>query len=240
MIDCAEKAVAAGITVVAQGNAIGADSASVELQVPGLAGSVIHSAVTNGNGIVSLIEAACADLAADPCEVIYLFGPLAFDWSSIGRETVMAAFADNPKIKIVAEQTHNFSPDEALTAAQQLLPANEGVDVLALDCSFCVAPILPVMDELGLTGTVHIVSAGTDAGTVQEIKDGKQFGSVLLIPATEARLGMQMLIDALNGTPIADNTIDVAQDGTPFADGSMVANAGNIGDFVAEWPLIAG
>ncbi len=223
MIGCAEQAIAAGITVVAQGNALGPDSASTELQVDGLAGSVIHSAITNGNGIVELIEEACADAAADPCEVVYLFGPLAFDWSSKGRDTVLAAFEGRDDIVIVAEQTHNFSPDEALTAAQQLLPANEGVDVLALDCSFCVAPIIPALDEMGLTG-LRIVSAGTDAGTVQEIKDGTQFGSVLLIPATEARLGMQMLIDALHGTAIADNTIDVAQDGTPFSDGSIIGN----------------
>ncbi len=99
-----------------------------------------------------------------------------------------------------------------------------------------MAPIIPALDEMGLTG-LRIVSAGTDAGTVQEIKDGTQFGSVLLIPATEARLGMQMLIDALHGTAIPDNTIDVAQDGTPFSDGSITATAENIGDFTAEWPL---
>jgi ABC-type sugar transport system substrate-binding protein len=237
IIGCAEQAIAAGITVVAQGNAIGPDSASTDLQVEGLAGSVIHSAITNGNGIVELIEKACADAGADPCEVIYLFGPLAFDWSSKGRDTVLAAFEGNESIKIVAEQTHNFSPDEALTAAQQLLPANEGVDVLALDCSFCVAPIIPAVAEMGLTDSLRIVSAGTDAGTVQEIKDGTQFGSVLLIPATEARLGMQMLIDALHGTEIPDNTIDVATDGTPFSDGSIIATSENIGTFTAEWPL---
>jgi ABC-type sugar transport system substrate-binding protein len=236
MIGCAEEAIAAGITVVASGQALGPDSASTDIQVPGVAGSVIHSAITNGNGIVELIEMACADAAADPCEVVYLFGPLTFDWSSKGRDTVHAALDGRDDITIVAEQTQNFSPDEALTAAQQLLPANPGVDVLALDCSFCVAPIIAALPEMGMEG-LPIVSAGTDAGTVQEIKDGTHYGSVLLIPATEARLGMQMLIDALHGTPIADNTIDVAKDGTPFADGSIVATAENIGDFTAEWPL---
>jgi ribose transport system substrate-binding protein len=239
MIGCAEQALAAGITVVAQGNALGPDSSSTDIQVDGLSGSVIHSAITNGNGIVELIEEACAAAGADPCEVIYLYGPLAFDWSSKGRDTVLAAFEGNESIKIVAEQTHNFSPDEALTAAQQLLPANPDVDVLATDCSFCMAPIIPVVAEMGLTDSLRIVSAGTDAGTVQQIKDGTKFGSVLLIPATEAKLGMQMLIDALHGTAIADNTIDVAADATPLADGSMVATADNIGTFSAEWSLCA-
>jgi ABC-type sugar transport system substrate-binding protein len=237
MIGCAEDAIAAGITVVAQGNALGPDPASTELQVDGLGGSVIHSAVTNGTGIYQLIEMACADVGADPCQVIYLFGPLAFDWSSIGRDTVYSLIDENPSIEVVAEQTQNFSPDEALTAAQQLLPANPDVDVLALDCSFCVSPILPLVEELGIKDSLRIVAAGTDAASVEQIRNGDQFGQVLLIPATEARLSMQMLIDLLRDVPVEDNTIDVAADGTPFPDGSIIATTETIGDFQAEWPL---
>ncbi len=137
---------------------------------------------------------------------------------------------------IVAEQTHNFSPDEALTAAQQLLPANEGVDVLALDCSFCVAPIIPALDEMGLTG-LRIVSAGTDAGTVQEIKDGTQFGSVLLIPATEAQARHADADRRPARCPDRRQHDRRRPRRHAVRDGSIIATAANIGDFTAEWPL---
>jgi hypothetical protein len=48
---------------------------------------------------------------------------------------------------------------------------------------------------------------------------------------------MQMLIDLLRDVPVEDNTIDVAADGTPFPDGSIIATTETIGDFQAEWPL---
>ena len=119
MIQCAEDAIAAGIKVVAQGNALGPDPASVELQVEGLSASVIHSAKTNGEGLMELVDLACQEKGEPECEVIYLFGPLAFDYSSISRDVLYAAIeADHPEITVVAEQTQNFNPDEAIQAAR--------------------------------------------------------------------------------------------------------------------------
>jgi ribose transport system substrate-binding protein len=233
MIGCAEEAVEAGITVVAQGNALGPDPASTEIQVEGVSGSVIHSAVTNGEGMYQLLELACAETGETPCEVIYLFGPLAFDWASRGRDTVQALVDENPDITIVAEQTHEFNPDLAIQAAEQLIPANPGVDVLLSDSSNSAAAVV----ELGITDDILVVGSGTDAASVAQIRDGRQFGQVLLIPATEARLSMQMLIDTLRGRPVENNEINVAVDGTPFTDGSIIATTENIGDFEAEWPL---
>jgi ribose transport system substrate-binding protein len=233
MIGCAEDAIEAGITVVVHGNALGPDPASTEIQVDGVSGSVIHSAVTNGQGRYELGELACAESGESPCEVIYLFGPLAFDWASRGRETVRALVDDNPDVTIVAEQTHEFNPDLAIQAAEQLIPANPGVDVLLSDSGNSAAAIV----ELGITDDILVVGSGTDAASVPQIKDGRQFGQVLLIPGTEARLAMQMLIDTLRGREVANTAINVAVDGTPLTDGSIIATTANIGDFEAEWPL---
>ena len=187
MIRCAEDAIAAGIKVVAQGNALGPDPASVELQVDGLSASVIHSAKTNGEGIMELVDLACQAKGEPECEVIYLFGPLAFDYSSISRDVLYAAIeADHPEITVVAEQTQNFSPDEAIAAAQQLLPANPGIDVLALDCSFCAVALVDVLAEMGLSDSVYLLASASDAASIEQVKTGEQFGEVLLLPATEA------------------------------------------------------
>ena len=60
------------------------------------------------------------------------------------------------------------------------------------------------------------------------MKDGTQFGSVLLMPATEARLGMQMRSRPLHGRTSRDNTIDVAKDRS-LRDGSIIVTQDNSG-----------
>ena len=237
MIQCAEDAIAAGIKVVAQGNALGPDPSSVELQVDGLSGSVIHSAKTNGEGLMELVDLACQAKGEPECEVIYLFGPLAFDYSSISRDVLYAAIeADHPEIKVVAEQTQNFSPDEAIQAAQQLLPANPGTDVLALDCSFCAVALVDVLAELGLSDSVYLLASASDAASIEQVKTGDQFGEVLLLPATEARIAMEFAIKAARGEDLGDDvTIDVAKDRSPT--GTIIITQDNAEGFTAEWPV---
>ena len=237
MIQCAEDAIAAGIKVVAQGNALGPDPASVELQVEGLSASVIHSAKTNGEGLMELIDLACQAKGEPECEVIYLFGPLAFDYSSISRDVLYAAIeADHPEITVVAEQTQNFSPDEAIQAARQLLPANPGTDVLALDCSFCAVALVDVLAELGLTDSVLLLASASDGPSIEQVKTGEQFGEVLLLPATEARVAMEFAIKAARGEDLGDDvTIDVAKDRSPT--GTIIITQDNAEGFTAEWPV---
>jgi ribose transport system substrate-binding protein len=236
MIDCAEQAIAAGIEVVAMGNALGPDSASVELQVDGLSASVIHSAATNGEGLYELVDLACAENDEPPCEVIYLFGPLAFDYSSISRDVLYGLLEDRDDIEVVAEQTQNFNPDEAINAVRQLLPANPGTDVLAMDCSFCAVPVVDVLAELGLSEDVLLVASAADAASIEQVKNGEQFGEVLLLPATESRLATEFAIKAARGEDLGDDvTVDVAKDYSPT--GSIIITQENAGDFTAEWPL---
>ena len=237
MIQCAEDAIAAGIKVVAQGNALGPDPASVELQVEGLSASVIHSAKTNGEGIMELVDLACQAKGEPECEVIYLFGPLAFDYSSISRDVLYAAIeADHPEITVVAEQTQNFSPDEAIAAAQQLLPANPGTDVLALDCSFCAVALVDVLAEMGLSDSVYLLASASDSASIEQVKTGDQFGEVLLLPATEARVAMEFAIKAARGEDLGDDvTIDVAKDRSPT--GTIIITQDNAEGFTAEWPV---
>src|SRR6185436_6888259 len=86
LMACAEKALAAGIPVVVFGNALGPDPHTAARQVKGLTASVVELAKTNGIALAELVNAACEKKAAEPCEVIYTYGPLAFDWASISRK----------------------------------------------------------------------------------------------------------------------------------------------------------
>src|SRR5262249_41094645 len=86
LMTCAQKALDAKIPVVAFGNALGPNPDTAERQINGLSGSVIELARTNGLTVAELVNAACEAKKANPCKVIYTYGPLAFDWASITRK----------------------------------------------------------------------------------------------------------------------------------------------------------
>ena len=116
LIPCARAAMAAGIPVVVQGTALGPKQ-TTEPQVPGIVGSAITLSTTNGVAVADLTNKACEKAGANPCKVIYLFGPVAFDYASITRKTFNDTVkAKYPNIKVVAQAAANFDPDTARAA----------------------------------------------------------------------------------------------------------------------------
>ena len=103
LMACARSALKAGIPVVAFGNTLGPNPNTEKRQVSGLSGSVIEFARINGSTVASLVNQACKAKQASPCNVIYTYGPLAFDWASISRKYfTQTAKAKYPNIKVVA------------------------------------------------------------------------------------------------------------------------------------------
>src|SRR5207248_1780740 len=77
LMACARAAIAAKIPVVVFGNALGPNPNTAARQIPGLAGSVIELAQTNGRAIAALVNEACVARGKNPCNVAYAYGPLA-------------------------------------------------------------------------------------------------------------------------------------------------------------------
>ena len=120
---CARKALKAGIPVVAFGNALGPNPNTEKRQIPGLsglgdrarAGSTARPSPTSSNQ-------ACKAKQANPCNVIYTYGPLAFDWASISRKYFTSTSkAKYPNIKVIATGLNNFDPNTARTLTKSLV-----------------------------------------------------------------------------------------------------------------------
>jgi ribose transport system substrate-binding protein len=125
LIPCARAAMAAGIPVVVQGTALGPKQ-TTEPQVEGIVGSAVTLSTTNGVAVADLTNKACEKAGANPCKVIYLFGPVAFDYASITRKT----FNDTGKAKYPNIQVVSQVGADAIKAGKQfgdtvILPATE-------------------------------------------------------------------------------------------------------------------
>jgi ABC-type sugar transport system substrate-binding protein len=236
LMNCARKALRAGIPVVVFGNTLGPNPNTEKRQISGLSGSVIELARINGAAVADLVNQACKSKKASPCNVIYTYGPLAFDWASISRKyftsTVKAKY---PNIKIVATGLYNFDPNQARTLLKSLLQTHTDVDVIASDGDLGAFGALQALKDAGKTPGKDVLVTG---GAVNKqgkayVLSGAMFGSTCLMPATEARVSAQLSIKAARHEKIAKPDIEVCAVYSPT--GNAPLTKANIKKFTPEW-----
>jgi ribose transport system substrate-binding protein len=232
IMGCARQAIAAGIPVVVQGTPLGPEQ-TTKPQVKGVTGSVVTLFTTYGSTIADIAEKACKQLEADPCKVIHLFGPLAFDGASVSRkaflEKVKTAY---PDIQVVASATQNYDPDLSSTTMRQLLQKHKDVSVVANDCEQCALAGINVLKSLGLKDKVLQATGGASKAGVAAIKRGDLFATAALLPASEARAGAEMAITAARGEKIDKPEVAVVEDLSPVGPFIDKSNADR---FKPEW-----
>jgi ribose transport system substrate-binding protein len=235
LMGCARDALKAGIPTMVFGNALGPNPNTAKRQIPGLSASVIELARTNGIAIADLTNKACQAKKANPCNVIYTYGPLAFDWASISRkfftDTVKAKY---PNIKIVATGLNNFDPDTARTLTKSLLQTHSDVHVIASDGDLGAFGVIAALKDVGMKPGVDVLVTGganSNQGKAAIVK-GEMFGSTCLMPVTEARVSAELSIRAARGLPIPKPDVEVCAVYSPVG---IVLTKANIGKFKPEW-----
>jgi len=231
LISCARQAMDAGIPVVVQGTALGPKQ-TTEPQVPGIVGSAITLSTTNGVAISDLTNRACEKTGATPCKVIYLFGPVAFDYASITRKTFNDTVkAKYPNIKVVGEAAANFDPDTGAQQARQLLQVHPDINVIVNDSDPVAVAVEKVVADLHKSKVIVVGAGGSKVGA-DAIKAGKQFGDTVILPATEAKAATLMAIKAARKQDVGDTTIDVTKDLSPVG---TIVDGSNVDKYTPEW-----
>jgi ABC-type sugar transport system substrate-binding protein len=236
LMNCARAALAAGIPVVAFGNALGPDPNTAARQIPGLSASVVHLARTNGVTLAQLADMACRARNANPCSAIYSHGPLAFDWASLSRksfeETVAASY---PSVKIVASGANDFNPDLARTMIKTLAQTHQDVDVVVVDSDFGAAGVIAGLKDIGRVPGKDVLVTGAAFNNQGRdlMRNGELFGSTCLMPATEALTAAKYTILAARKEPIEKPDVEVCAEFAPT--GTAPITAENFEQFTPEW-----
>jgi ABC-type sugar transport system substrate-binding protein len=235
LMGCARKALAAHIPVVVFGNTLGPNPNTEKRQVPGLSGSVIELARINGAAVARLVDEACKSKAANPCKVLYTYGPLAFDWASISRKYFTQGIKAYSEIKLVTTGEYDFDPAKARTVVKSLLQNHSDVDVIASDGDLGAFGALQALKDVGKTPGKDVLVTG---GAINKqgkafILNGSMFGSTCLMPATEAKVSAKLSIQAARGEKIAKPDVEVCRDYSPT--GNDPLTKANVGKFTPEW-----
>ncbi len=236
IMSCAEKALKAHIPVVAFGVPLGPNADIAKRQIKGLSASVVEPANYSGIAAAHLVHDACEAKHAHPCNIIYTYGPLAFDFAAISRKFFeQTVKKDYPNIHIVAEGANNFDPNTARTLTKSLVQVHPNVDVIASDGDLGAFGVIDGLKDLGKKpGKDVLVTGGAISKQGKGLMEaGAMFGSTCLMPVTEARTSAEYAILAARHQPIPHPDVEVCELFSPT--GNTPITAANMAKFTPQW-----
>jgi ribose transport system substrate-binding protein len=230
LITGVEEAIAAGIAVGNIDQILGTDNTTAESQIDGLMANVVFVPSELGRKIGELVVEACAD--SDPCNVGYIYSVKVAALDTTLREAFDEAISVNPAISVVAEGESFYTTALGLKASQDMLLAHSDLTVIT-GADQAITGAVQAVADAGLQAQVRLVGYGGGAIAFQGIASGERYGTVMQAPATEGRVGIQQLIEAIR-TGVAAAGVDVLAD---LPDGGVVTKD-NVETFLplAEWP----
>ena len=204
ILDVVQQALDAGITVVNIDQILGEDFTTGATQLDGLAANVVFVPSDLGTKFGEQTVAACASLDLDPCNVAYLHDVKA---SAIGValwDGFTAATKGSP-VTVVAEGETFYNPAAAQTAVSDILTAHPEVNLIATSDQGLQGAVLAI-DAAGKQASDFLmVGYGGSKWGQGKVADGVVFADVVQAPATEGKLGMEAMVDALrNGNKQGD------------------------------------
>jgi ribose transport system substrate-binding protein len=232
LVPAVTQARAKGIQVVSLLSTIGSNLSSLQSSVDGVI-TVGTDLATNGKYIADLMVKACADL--NPCKVAYMPGDSKQATDQIRTNAVNDALKSHSSIQMVAEQPGGFDPAAGLATAQNILTAHPDLNVIAAASSQPIAGAIQAIDKANLTGKVKVVSNGGTEEDVDGIKSGAIFGAPVTLPGTEAALGLEYAVAAMQGqtVPTATDSTTKSPVGPILTKEILDSPAGQ--SFVPEW-----
>ncbi len=129
----------------------------------------------------------------------------------------------NPKFKVVAEQTTDYTTPKAFSAAQTILQSNPDLNLIMSNYSGMSQGVVQAVNGAGRKGQVRIYDFGGDSWAVNAVKSGDLRQTVMMLPRQETIQALQALADKVQGKTVPqfiDLTKSTTLPGTPFVSAS--------------------
>ena len=192
------EATKAGIKVATVLFPVGPDLTSMEAQVPGLTATVVHPPVDGAEAQALEVVKFCD--GKDPCNTVIIIGQKIYPFDNLRLQTYLKVLKDHPNIKVKATLEGNYNPDTALTAMQDTLQANKGINVL-LSCAdqHLLGAEVALEDAGYKVEDLYLMGAGAAQAALDAVKAGRWDATLANFPKTMGELALQAVVDALNG-----------------------------------------
>ncbi len=144
-----------------------------------------------------------ADMITQPTDVAVFEGVRGADNANLRKRGALRAFAENPKLRLVASELANWDPDEAYQVAKRVFTANSRIGL-----AFCANDrmAMGVIKYLEETGNNKVLVAGFDA--LEEAKQAVLAGKLAVTVDQQAGKqgyeGVMAAVKALRGESVPD------------------------------------
>jgi ribose transport system substrate-binding protein len=225
-----KQAIGKGIKVVNMDQILGPNLSTDKPQVAGLSANVTFVPTEIGTKLGNLVVQACKANNLNPCKVGYLYDVKASALDVAIHGAFAKAIAADPSVTVAAQGQSFFSPTVGLTAVQNMLQANPGLNLI-VGSDQGIEGGAQALTAAHKTGKVILVGYGASAAALQGVASGAWYGDVAQAPASEGRLAVVAMIKALR-----DGTGSGGIDPVAGLPGNGVVTKANASQFTAEWP----
>lgn len=189
-----KQAIGKGVKVVTVNQPLGPNQATGATQIPGQVAAVLTPATADGQHVGQLVVKACG---AAPCQVGVIVAATSNPSEAAKLSAIRRVVSAHSNIKIVGVGQGQFTTSGGITAAQNLMQANPGLNVLASTGDDMELGAQKVIAQLGKRG-VKLIGGGGSTTAVSAVRAGKWFGTTTKLPYTEGQLAMQTLVAAIH------------------------------------------
>jgi ribose transport system substrate-binding protein len=199
-----KQAIAKGVKVVTVNQPLGPNQATGATQIAGQVAAVLTPATADGDHVGDLIVKACGSA---PCQVGVIVAATSNPSEAAKLTAIKQIVGSHHNIKVVGVGQGAFTTSGGITAAQNLMQADPGINVLASTGDDMELGAQKVIDQLGKTD-VKLIGGGGSSTAVQQVRAGKWFGTTTKLPYTEGQLAMTALVAAIRGDSKRGLSID--------------------------------
>jgi len=229
LISLVKEAIAKGIKVVNMDQILGPALTTAAPQVTGLSANVTFVPTTIGTQLGQQVVAACASKKLNPCKVGYLYDIKASSLDTAIYGAFTAAIKGSPVTVVTYGQSY-FTPTIGLSAVETMLQGQPGLNLI-VGSDQGIEGAMTALTTVDKSDHVLLVGYGASAAAVAGVESGAIFSDVAQAPASEGRLAVQALVEALQTGKVSGAVNPVA--GLP--DGGIVTKA-DASQFTPEWP----
>lgn len=192
-----KQAIKAGIKVACISANCGPDPIATKNQIPGMVTTIALPFFRNGQMIASLIVKACA--GRNPCNVVYMPGINTLPLETARNRGLDGVLKSHKNIKIVARQEGKYDLGTARSVMQNILTANQDIDVAASAYDVMTDGIEQAIKAAGIKTKIQLIGSGGGSRAIAAVCSKRWFGTISAVPQTEGQLAAKYLIQAVRG-----------------------------------------
>ena len=193
-----KQAIAKGVKVGCTLVPCGPDIRQVHVQIPG---QIIFSGLgfyPNGQLLGRGVVQACKNL--NPCKVLWLPGLPTLPLEVARQDGLYSIIKPHKNIKVVSTAAGGYLAAPALTATTNVLRAHPDLNVVVSSGDQMIAGAYKAEKLAGKAGKVANIGNGCTIEAKQLILAGQEMACSVYLPQTEARIAVQALVGAVNGS----------------------------------------